>query len=835
MKTNRTTTQNRALSISILIAAAMPLAGWGAAIFGFPERFGVVDITPNNQSGESYQNSEPSLGVGVGAQYGKMVVHAFSGNYLYANSSSGNPPWTSPGVVSDLDATLDWSTAGTCYLALLPSGGSLNVRKSPDPTTTAFTTIAAATVNGSPDQPWVKVVNVAGVDHIFVGFNDLSHYPGKTASIRYSLDGGTTWSTQVIEKTTPGTGWDSPAVRLAISADGTTVYALFQRATTFLGTTFGSDYTGDVVLMRDDAYGGSGYGALGAGGNGTLVAHNIRLPWSGGTALGAQRLGADCDVAINPSLPSQVYVAYTEIVNGTPVIRVQSSSNHGANFSLVYTINNASLPELAVTSDGTLGLLYAVANGNNLEVHFLKAFSGSFAAADRIDRILARWPNNNPVRTFSPYIGDYFTLRAVGYNFFGTFCASGDPQPTHFPSGVYYERNVKVGATIQHDFWLSSPGSLVDLSGQPVAPSIDPFAFYDIAPIRLVHLPIVGIILPFFYNPIDPYSGITHVSWPMLPQNQPQMQLLTAPSLAPGANWTVAPANTITQANGAFHATVLGPQAQQYYRLSQVLTGAQFNIFASADGNGALSPTGAVAVAAGQNQTFTATPNNYYAVGNWHLDGVVVQSNGPSLTLSNVADEHTVVATFVASNDLAVTIAEFPTADGPTLSFNTNLYMINVENRGLNLLTGVSMSNNLPATLSFASAGSSQGTVNYSAGVVTADLGSLNPGDSAVVTITCLTTTAGSITDTVSVACSQFEPNLANNTATEITAVIDPVIITIQPASQSVLVGGTAFFSVGVSGTPPFTYQWFFNGAPIDSETNSTLTLTSVTVAQAGS
>jgi hypothetical protein len=125
--------------------------------------------------------------------------------------------------------------------------------------------------------------------------------------------------------------------------------------------------------------------------------------------------------------------------------------------------------------------------------------------------------------------------------------------------------------------------------------------------------------------------------------------------------------------------------------------------------------------------------------------------------------------------------------------------------------------------------------VNQSGGVVTASLGSLSPGASATVTINFQTSTAGSITDTVSVACSQSEPNLANNTATDVTFVYDPVIITNQPAPQTVQVGGNALFSVGVSGTPPFSYQWFFNGVLMDNATNPTLSLTGVTAAQAGS
>jgi len=71
-------------------ALAVPLAG-SAQIWPWwyiPERFGVINITPNNLSGESAQNSEPSLGVGTGSKYGKMVAHAFPEDYYYTSSSS---------------------------------------------------------------------------------------------------------------------------------------------------------------------------------------------------------------------------------------------------------------------------------------------------------------------------------------------------------------------------------------------------------------------------------------------------------------------------------------------------------------------------------------------------------------------------------------------------------------------------------------------------------------------------------------------------------------------------------------------------------------------------
>lgn len=92
------------LSILIMLATAMPVAAPVATVL-IPERFGVVDIIPTNQSRETYQDSEPSLGVATGKNYGEMVVHAFTSaslnNYYYTCPSSGGPPWTNSGQVLD--------------------------------------------------------------------------------------------------------------------------------------------------------------------------------------------------------------------------------------------------------------------------------------------------------------------------------------------------------------------------------------------------------------------------------------------------------------------------------------------------------------------------------------------------------------------------------------------------------------------------------------------------------------------------------------------------------------------------------------------------------------
>jgi hypothetical protein len=61
-----------------------------------------------------------------------------------------------------------------------------------------------------------------------------------------------------------------------------------------------------------------------------------------------------------------------------------------------------------------------------------------------------------------------------------------------------------------------------------------------------------------------------------------------------------------------------------------------------------------------------------------------------------------------------------------------------------------------------------------------------------------------------------------------------PVSITTQPASQTVAAGNSVTFSVGAAGTPPLSYQWYFNGNVVPGAMSSSLTLSDVQTAAAG-
>ncbi len=63
----------------------------------------------------------------------------------------------------------------------------------------------------------------------------------------------------------------------------------------------------------------------------------------------------------------------------------------------------------------------------------------------------------------------------------------------------------------------------------------------------------------------------------------------------------------------------------------------------------------------------------------------------------------------------------------------------------------------------------------------------------------------------------------------------NPPYIFSQPASQTVVEGGNATFTVGVAGSAPFSYQWEFNGTNMGGATDSTLTVSNVQLSAAGS
>ena len=75
-----------------------------------------------------------------------------------------------------------------------------------------------------------------------------------------------------------------------------------------------------------------------------------------------------------------------------------------------------------------------------------------------------------------------------------------------------------------------------------------------------------------------------------------------------------------------------------------------FSVTPSSDTNGTISPNTVQTVPAGSSLTFTATPNTYYLVNTWSVDGTVVQTGGTTYTLANITADHSVQVTFMTTS-----------------------------------------------------------------------------------------------------------------------------------------------------------------------------------------
>jgi len=111
----------------------------------------------------------------------------------------------------------------------------------------------------------------------------------------------------------------------------------------------------------------------------------------------------------------------------------------------------------------------------------------------------------------------------------------------------------------------------------------------------------------------------------------------------------------------------------------------------------------------------------------------------------------------------------------------------------------------------------------------------LPPGldiDSASGLLTGLPTTAGTFPFEITAS------NAVGITSRTITLIVQPngdaPFITEQPASHVAFVGGSTVFHSGATSSTPLRFQWFFNGAILNGETNAKLVLNPVQLAQAG-
>jgi len=120
--------------------------------------------------------------------------------------------------------------------------------------------------------------------------------------------------------------------------------------------------------------------------------------------------------------------------------------------------------------------------------------------------------------------------------------------------------------------------------------------------------------------------------------------------------------------------------------------------------------------------------------------------------------------------DLQITKADSP---DPDVLGNQLRYTITVKNNGPDTAHNVQMSDPLPIGVTFSSVSTTQGTCTGGQ-LVSCQLGTINNGASAVITVLVKTTQTGIITNTATTVGTEAESNIANNTATTTTLVKGP-------------------------------------------------------------
>ena len=191
----------------------------------------------------------------------------------------------------------------------------------------------------------------------------------------------------------------------------------------------------EVIVVRDDNWstGATPFAALTDPSDlqpGRRVATGLSFPFNrtGVATNGQERWGGDLSIAVDSRNSSTVYVAYSTVVGGVYTVNVVRSTDRGVTWSAtLLSAGNARNPALAINSLGTVAIVYQQLTGTGSTQRWETHYRDSTNGTTWTDTVLCTKLSQAPVRTFSPYLGDYLHMMAVGKDFYGIFSAGNTP------------------------------------------------------------------------------------------------------------------------------------------------------------------------------------------------------------------------------------------------------------------------------------------------------------------------------------------------------------------------------------------------------------------------
>jgi len=162
----------------------------------------------------------------------------------------------------------------------------------------------------------------------------------------------------------------------------------------------------------------------------------------------------------------------------------------------------------------------------------------------------------------------------------------------------------------------------------------------------------------------------------------------------------------------------------------------------------------------------------------------------------------------LTSADLSITKTDSP---DPVLVNQNLTYLITVTNNGPDAATGVSVTDTLPAGVTYVSATPSQGSCSQAAGTVTCPIGTIAYPGSATVTIVVTPTAAGTLNNSAGVSSTTSDPNGSNNNAGPVSTVVnsapgigaDLSVTNTDSPDPVPLVGGHVTYTIVVTNNGP--------------------------------
>ena len=211
-----------------------------------------------------------------------------------------------------------------------------------------------------------------------------------------------------------------------------------------------------------------------------------------------------------------------------------------------------------------------------------------------------------------------------------------------------------------------------------------------------------------------------------------------------------------------------------------------------------VSPTNGTAVISGTNVLFTPS-----------LNFVGTATIGYTIT-DTVGGTNTALITVTVNNtsaDVSLTASAAPEPVGVSSNL---VYSLTVSNAGPSTATGVTVSNLIPASVTFVSA---TGGATPSGGVLLLNFGPLAAGATGSAQVTVQPAVAGKLTNQFQVFGDQSDPVLTNNVATTVSTVTNPpaaptqadVSLTVVPGTGPVTVGASQAYAITVSNAGPAT------------------------------